>query len=134
MNNKMWIAILFYLIAAYDGILGLIFLIFPTFMFDLFSVTLPNHLGYVQFPALILIIFAFMFFAVARKPIRNYNLIPYGIMLKIAYAVTVFGYWFTSGIPTMWKPFAIIDFITAFLFYWAYSSLKNDPTELNKAG
>ena len=51
--------------------------------------TPPNHLGYMQFPAALLIIFASMFVAVAWRPGRNANLILYGIRLKAAYCATV---------------------------------------------
>ncbi len=123
MTNLKWIRMLFYAIAVYDGVLGVIFFFFPVFFFNTFQVTLPNHFGYVQFPACLLVIFALMFYAVAQNPVMNRNLIPYGVLLKVAYSGIVFGYWFTSGIPNMWKPFALIDTVTAVLFIWAYINL-----------
>ncbi len=109
----------------YDGILGLAFLIYPKCGFDFFGVGYPNHWGYVQFPAAVLVIFGIMFFAIAFRPLENANLIPYGVLLKIAYISVVFGYWFTKGIPNMWKPFAIIDVVFAVLFLWAYGTLRH---------
>jgi hypothetical protein len=107
----------FFVIAAlYDGILGLAFLFAGSAMFERFNVTPPNHFGYVQFPALLLIIFAIMFLEVARNPAGNRNLIRYGILLKASYCGVVFFYWFTSGIPGMWKPFAIADAVFLVLF------------------
>ncbi len=102
----------------YDGILGLAFLLAAPRLFEYFEVTPPNHYGYVQFPALILLIFAWLFFSVARKPQTNRNLILYGIMLKLAYAGTVLYYWTTSELPNLWKPFAVIDLMFAVLFVW----------------
>jgi hypothetical protein len=107
----------------YDGLLGLIFCLAPGAMYRYFAVTPPNHWAYVRFPALILMIFGVMFFQVAFKPRENRNLIPYGILLKGAYAGTVFAYWFAKGLPDMWKPFAFCDTVFAVLFIWCWMKL-----------
>lgn len=117
------ISLLFYIAAAYDGILGAAFLIGPLAIFEWFDVTPPNHVGYVQFPAILLLLFAAMFATIARKPVENRNLIPYGIGLKIAYCTVVFGHWMADSVPIMWKPFAVIDAIFILLFIWAYQRL-----------
>ena len=88
----------------------------------------PNHIGYVQFPALLLLVFAWMFFQIARAPLQRRPLIPYGIGLKAAYVLVVLGHWLTAGIPGMWKPFAVFDFLWALLFVMAYVSLGKDDT------
>lgn len=119
----MWVRVLFALAAVYDGVLGLAFLLFPAYPFELFEVAPPNHPGYVQFPAALLLIFALMFVAVARDPIRQRDLIPYGILLKAAYCGLAFSYWLTQDIPGMWKPFAVIDVVMAVFFAWAYVAL-----------
>ena len=121
--KKPMISTLFVIAALYDGLLGLAFLIAADAVFKTFNVTPPNHLGYVQFPAVLLLIFAIMFAAVARNPLRNRCLIPYGILLKFAYCGVVFVHWFTGGIPFMWKPFAVCDLVFIGLFVWAYQSL-----------
>ena len=116
MKHRLLITILFVVGAIYDGILGLAFLFVPSVPFEKFGVTPPNHMGYVQFPAALLIVFALMFLNIARDPVANRNLIPYGILLKVAYCGVVISYWFTSGIPGMWKPFAICDGVFLVLF------------------
>ena len=63
--QKSWIKLLYAGAGLYDGILGLAFLFFGRQLFEAFEVTPPNHYGYVQFPALLLIIFAVMFFQIA---------------------------------------------------------------------
>jgi hypothetical protein len=118
-----WIQGLFGVAAIYDGVLGVVFLVIPWLPFNMFQVTPPNHWAYAQFPAALLLIFALMFLAIARNPAGNRGLIPYGIGLKVAYCAIAFGYWATSGIPGMWKPFAIIDVVMAALFVWAYVAL-----------
>lgn len=123
MSTERSIKFLFAFAGVYDGLLGAAFLVAPAALFAAFGVTPPNHYGYVQFPAAILVIFALMFFAVAASPRSNRNLIPYGILLKVAYCGTVFGYWLSSGLPTMWKPFAVCDAVFALLFFLAWRQL-----------
>ena len=123
MKGMPWIRTLFAIAAAYDGLLGLLFVIAPWWVYRTVQIE-PVHWGYVQFPAGLLILFGLMFLAIAADPRGNRNLIPCGIGLKIAYCLVVFGYWATGGIPDMWKPFAIIDIIMAALFAWAYFALR----------
>jgi len=125
------ISILFALTAVYDGAFGLLFLAAPGYPFELFEVTPPNHMAYVQFPAALLIVFALMFVVIARDPIRNRNLIPYGILLKLAYCGVAFPYWLTIDIPDMWKPLAVIDLVLAVLFASAYLALRAGAKEEN---
>lgn len=119
-----WIRAVFGVAASYDLGLGALFLLAPLYPFELFEVTPPNHLGYVQFPAALLVIFGLMFAAVARDPLANRNLIPYGILLKLSYASAVIGYWAGAGVPGMWKPFAVIDLAMAAAFAAAWVATR----------
>jgi hypothetical protein len=114
---------LFLIAAVYDGALGAIFLIAPGPVFQWANVTPPNHWAYVQFPAALLIIFALMFVAILSNPTGNRSLIVYGILLKLSYSGIAAWYWFTAGIPGLWKPFAVIDLVMAGLFVWSYREL-----------
>ena len=115
---------------AYDGLLGLAFLLAPAAVFAHFRVTPPNHWAYVQFGAALLIIFAIMFFQVAAAPLANRNLMPYGILMKAAYSGLVLAYWVTQGIPGMWKPFAVCDVVFGILFVWAWHRTAPGRREL----
>jgi hypothetical protein len=108
---------------AYDGILGIVFLCAPGRVFEAYGTTPPNHPGYVQFPAALLIIFAIMFAMIARDPVNNRRLIPYGILLKLSYCGIVLLHWLDGGIPGMWKPFAIFDLVFLVLFALAFAAL-----------
>lgn len=121
------VAILFIIAAVYDGGLGAAFLLAPAEVYRMADVTPPNHWAYVQFPAALLLIFAMMFVAIARHPIRDRGLMIYGILLKVAYCATAFWHWFAAGIPGLWKPFAVIDLIFAVLFFWAYRATSAEP-------
>ena len=118
-----WTKPLFYLAALYDGLLGLAFLFFWRQVFAAFEVTPPNHAGYAQFPALLLIIFGAMFLQIARDPQRHRNLILYGIALKVAYTGTTFFHELTGGIPSMWMWWAWADLAFLVLFIVAYRAL-----------
>ena len=125
MKKQSLISLLFYLAALYDFVLGLAFIFAAPAVFEWYGVTPPNHFGYVQFPACLLIVFALMYLAVARNQTKNRNLISYGMLLKVSYCGVAFYHWMTSTIPSMWKPFAIYDLIFLILFFWAYRSLRS---------
>ena len=111
--NGTFIKVLFASAGIYNGVLGIVFLLFAPSIFAAFGITPPNHYGYIVFPALLMILFAAMFFQIASAPARHRDLIPYGIGLKAAYAATVFWYQAQGNVPSMWVPLAWID--TAFL-------------------
>jgi len=123
------VSTLFLVAALYDAILGVIFLFAAGAVFDWLGVTPPNHLGYVQFPAALLIIFALIFYAIAMDPIRNRGLILYGILLKLSYCGVVLFHWLTAGVPYMWKPFCVLDLLFMILFAWAWVQLGRPRPE-----
>lgn len=124
MNKKKGIGGLFLIAAVYDGLFGAAFLFWSDALYTWFGVTPPNHPGYVQFPAALLLIFASLFFSISRDPIRNRNLIPYGILLKVAYCGVISFHWVTGDIPDMWKLFCIADLGFLVAFIWAWVALR----------
>jgi hypothetical protein len=120
-----WIRPFFVVAGLYDAILGLAFLLFARQLYEVFGVTPPNHYGYVQFPALLLLVFAAMFFRIAADPVRWRVMMPYGMGLKVAYCGTVFWYGATTGIPTMWLPWAWADLVFLILFVVAWLMTGN---------
>ncbi len=128
MTTRAAVRALFWVAAVYDGVLGLVFLIAHAAVFEWFGVTPPNHAGYVEFPAALLITFAMLFSAVARNPEANRNLIPYGVLLKVSYCGVAFWHWFHGGIPGMWKPWTLADLVFLILFCAAYRGLAPDKT------
>jgi hypothetical protein len=129
MKTKQAIAGLFFIAAIYDGLLGAAFLLFSNALFKGFEVTPPNHPGYVQFPAALLIVFAIMFMVVAVNPVKNRSLILYGILLKISYCGVILSHWLTGGIPDMWKPFCISDSVFLVTFIWAWAALRKETVQ-----
>jgi len=129
MNETRWITALFGIAALYDAVLGALFLVAPLRIFDWFDVTPPNHVGYAQFPAALLLVFVAMFAVIARDPPRHRSLIPYGVGLKASYCLVAGGHWMTGGIPSMWKPFVIVDLAMLVLFLVAYTLLGTGRVE-----
>jgi hypothetical protein len=118
--NMRWMKAAFAVSAVYDGIVAIVFLFFGFALFDYFGIERPNHAGYLQFPSLLLIVFAIMYWRIASDPVRFRDLIPYGIGLKVSYSAVVFYHWLTAGIPAPWIPFAWIDlgFLILFIQVW----------------
>jgi len=125
-----WIKPLFLLAALYDGLLGLVFLITPTEIFAMYGVEPPDHLAFVQVSAFLLIIFAVMFWRVAMDPIGNRELILYGCALKSSYCLLVLVYWLTTGISSMWIPWAWADLVFLVLFALSWQKLGREAGAL----
>lgn len=119
-----WTKPLYVVAALYDCVLGLAFLFFPMAIFAFYGVEPPNHAAYVQFPALLLLIFAALFMRIASNPARNHELIPYGIALKISYSGLAFWHASTTGIPSMWIPWAWADLVFLILFVISWLKLR----------
>ena len=124
MKPLLWIRLLFAVGGLYDGLLGLAFIVAGPSIYAWMAITPPNHWGYIQFPAGLLVIFGIMFGAIAADPTANRNLIPYGILLKLCYVGPVIWNEAHGGIPAMWKYFAVADTAFAILFAWAMMRLE----------
>lgn len=121
------VRLLFAIAGTYDFVIGGVFLFFGTQLFDAAKVPQPNHWAYIQFGALLLMVFGTMFFAVARDPVANRNLMPYGMLLKLCYSGLVAYYWVTTDCPLLFKPFAMIDATMLVLFFVAYRRCPAQP-------
>jgi hypothetical protein len=120
MNPPPWIKLTFLIGGIYDAVIGLGFLLFAGRIFEAGGITPPNHPGYVQFPALLLIIFGWMFLRISHDPVRHRDQMLYAMGLKIAYCAVVFGHWLSGGVPGIWKPFAWADLVFLALFFVAW--------------
>jgi hypothetical protein len=128
MKQHMWTRWLFYVAFVYEAVLGVAFLAFGERVFAWYGVPPPNHPGYIQFPAALLILFGLLYLAVARDPVANRSLIPYGAGLKVCYCAVVFGHDITGDLPSMWIPFAWCDLAFLLLFVFAYMQLNRSAS------
>ncbi len=132
MKSLSSIRLLYYLAAAYDGLLGLAFILAAPRIYELCGITPPNHWGYVHFAAGILVIFGWMFLSIALRPVENRGLVLYGVLLKICYVLTVGWHQFHGGIPHLWIGFAVADTAFLALFIWSMGWLKAAATGVVK--
>ena len=124
MKSLSSIRLLYYIAAAYEGLLGLAFIVAGPRIFDLCGITPPNHWGYVHFSAGILLIFGWLLLPIALHPVENRSLVIYGVLLKVCYVMTVGWHQFHGGVPTLWIYFAVADAVFLALFIWTMGSLK----------
>lgn len=123
MSTK-WIKVVFYVAAIYDLVLGVASLLAAPQIFRMAHVTPPNHMGYVQFPALLVVMFGIMFLRIAADPAGRIELIHYAMGLKAAYCGVVFWYEIIGSVPSLWIPWAWVDLGFFILFFLAWRSLR----------
>lgn len=119
-----WMKVMFVIAGVYDAALGFLFLVAGTAIYRYAGVTPPNHIGYVQFPALLLITFGIMFLEIAKDTIKHRDLILYGVALKASYCGVIFWHELHGGIPMLFLPWAWADlaFLVLFLIAWRHTA------------
>ncbi len=123
MKSTSLVSVLYYIAALFDGVLGLAFLFAGPELFAAFGIPPLENWGYLQFSAALLIVFGLMFLAVARAPVANRNLIPYGMLLKLSFCSVAFYHWATVGVEDVWKQIAFVDLAFLALFFWSYRAI-----------
>lgn len=119
------ISLLFVIAGAYDAVLGLAVLLGGPALLASLGAHPPAHPGYLQFPALLLLVFAAMFFRIAADPRRFRENILYGAGLKVAYTGTVFGHALATGVPPLWLVWAYADLVFLLFFFLAWKTLRS---------
>jgi hypothetical protein len=122
-----WVKVLLVICGIYDGLLGIVVVLAPATFFRIANVTPPNHFGYVQFPALLLIIFCVIFLRGAADPAKRKDALCYGIALKASYSGLVFWYELHGGVPMLWIPWAWTDLGFLALFLLALRAVRRSP-------
>ncbi len=118
------VKVLFAIAAAYDIGLGFIFGLLYQQLYRWAGSVLPNHPGYVQLPALLIMVFGVGFAMVARDPIGSRSIMVLGVLMKLAFCAVVFYHMlFGEQIP-FFIPFAAIDLCFAVLFAMAYRATR----------
>lgn len=124
MSTTKIVSLLFYIAAGYDFLVGAVFLFVGPMLFNVLKDIPPNHWGYIQFPALTMMIFGVMFYQIGQKPEHNKNLIPYGVMLKLSYSGVIIWHWIANhNVPFIWKLLAIVDVLFLIAMLWAMNAI-----------
>ncbi|MBU0671688.1 MAG: hypothetical protein KJ732_01525 [Candidatus Margulisbacteria bacterium] len=124
MKDHLWIKILFAYVGVVEFAVGLPFLLLPGPVFSLAGIPLIDRLEFVQFPALLIMVFGLMMLNIARDPVRHQQLIIYCCLFKAAFIYVVVFNWLTKGLPLLWLLFASLDAIYLIGFIIAYLKLK----------
>ena len=102
----------FFLFAAiYDGLLGLAFFVCYPQIYAWCGITLPNHPGYVQLPALFIAIMGLADYYVYRDIMRNRDMVKIRILMKLAYSLSCFYHYLFGSIPMLWVNIAVFNFV-----------------------
>ena len=118
-----------YLIAAlYDFILGVAFIFFYRYIFEITGMNLPNNPAYLTFSATVIALFGVLLFMIYLKPEGSRRLVIYAILFKFAYIGTVLYYYLLVGQSYVDAPFLIFagfDAIFALLFMESLKFIRN---------
>jgi hypothetical protein len=115
-----WIRWMLLVNAVYDAVLGAAFLVAYSAIYQRLGIPPPNHPGYVQFPAALVLIFGVAFLIASGAPARHRDILAMGLCLKLAYAGVVLGHWFLGSIPLVWTVFGWVDLAFAGFFLAAW--------------
>lgn len=111
---------LFFIMALYYALLGIIFAFIPASFFDLFAVTYPNHWGYVHVLGFTSFIWSLMSWNVSINPIKNRNLISYLALMHIFYTAGIFVDSGLFGMPTIWVYMAYASALNGLIYFAIY--------------
>ncbi len=109
-----------YLIAGlYDFILGLSFLFFSRYIFQITKMNFPENPAYITFCALLITLLGILLFMIYSDLEHSRKLVIYAIMIKFAYIGTVLYYYLFIGKDYVDFPFILFagfDIIFTLLF------------------
>lgn len=109
MNAKRLTRAFFHSMGVYDVVLGLIFALFFREIYQALQIELPNHSGYIFVPAWFLISGGIGEFFVARRPLRNVDLVIVRTLMKVSFVGAVAYCYVRYGIPMIYVLISMIS-------------------------
>ena len=101
---------LFAAVGVYDLVLGLAFFFLYRSLFELLDVELPPNAAYVHLAAALIAVQGVSYLLVARRPVRNVDLVILGVVYKAAYSALAAYYWLIDEAPhTIFLWFGVVD-------------------------
>jgi len=115
-GRERWYRILFWIAAAYDLTLGIVFLFFyrPVFEFLEIEDTIPEHTSFLSLIAAFLFVIGVAYVFIARGDLlRNRDLIAVGALYKLAYFSVALWYFIDGVYPhvVFFTLFGVADFL-----------------------
>lgn len=108
----------FLVAAAYDLILGALFLFLYPWVYGVLGIGLPSEPAYLQMAAAFVLVQGVMYLLIYRNMARNRDLIIVGALYKAAYAAISLYHWTLGDLPHVaFAVFGVLDivFLVAFV-------------------
>jgi hypothetical protein len=120
--------LLFAAVGVYDFVLGFAFFWFYQPLFDALDIAEPETGAYVHLAAALIAIQGVSYFLVARRPVRNVDLVVVGVLYKLAYIGLALYYWAIDELPH--DVFLVFGLVDALLLVGFAAFLRRFQTEL----
>ena len=121
---------LFVAIGAYDFVLGVLFFVFYDPIYDALDIALPDSRAYIHLAAALIAVQGLSYFLVARRPVRNVDIVRVGVVYKATYSALALYYWVAGGAPHgIFVAFGLVDVLTlvGFVAYLAWLRRLEHP-------
>ncbi|HTY13902.1 MAG TPA: hypothetical protein VMD02_06960 [Candidatus Omnitrophota bacterium] len=128
MKGSGWIKALFMFVGAVEFAVGGLFIFFPMQVYAWSGMARSVPPEYIQFPALLIMVFGLMMFNIASDPAKNRNLIFYCILFKAALCSVVVYNWAFGEISSLWKIFLGFDLAYLIGFILALRAIPHPPS------
>jgi hypothetical protein len=108
---------LFALVGVYDVALGFAFFFFHGPLFDELAIDRPETSAYVHLAAALIAVQGLGYFLIARRPVRNVDLVVVGVLYKLVYTALAVYYWLIDELPhEIFLGFGMFDAIVMVAF------------------
>jgi hypothetical protein len=132
-SRRKYYKTLFLIAAIYDFIMGIVFIFFYKFAFELLGISeaIPDFGGYLSLIGAFLFVIGIAYYLIYRGDLaKNRDLILVGALYKLAYCLVAFVYFVIGQIPhiTFLYLFGVLDLIMFILIIECYSFLSKDQS------
>jgi hypothetical protein len=118
--------------AIYNGGLGLVFFFLYYPVFEQLSIPLPDNTSYIHISAAFVFVQGVGYWFVYRNPLRNIDLVKWGVLYKAIYSAVAFYYLFIGElIGAVFGWFAVFDLIFLALFVTFLAMVRTEIRETN---
>jgi hypothetical protein len=121
----------FVAVGVWDVVLGLAFFAFYEPIYDALNIALPDSRAYIHLAAALIAVQGLSYFMVARRPVRNADIVRVGVVYKATYSGLALYYWIAGGAPHgIFVAFGLVDVLTlvAFVAFLVWLRRSDQPT------
>lgn len=119
---------MFVAVGVWDIVLGLAFLALYEPIYDALDIALPESRAYIHLAAALIAVQGLSYFMVARRPLRNVDIVRVGIVYKASYSALALYYWIAGGAPHgIFVAFGLVDVLTLVGFVAFLLKVREQP-------